>query len=144
MNGGGLLPRHLAHALGSSARRGRHQTAQLYPAKELQNALQKGGLAGAGAAGDQKQSGGCRLPDGLGLLLGIGNAAFPGNGGDLVFQVVRLREGLFAEFQQTLGAVGLRLVELRQVVHRNVLQGGPHQPPGLDQPGNARADGLRV
>ena len=115
MDGLGLPGAQLAHALGCPARGGQQQHRQAHALQQGHNAPGGGGLAGAGAAGQQQHPGPGRQRHGLTLVRGIGNALLAFHLGD---DLVHIFPGLprrIPQGQKPPGHPGLRLIQAQQI-----------------------------
>ena len=123
MDGLGLPARHLRQALGGTARGGQQGHIQAHAVKERHDATDGGGLAGAGAAGEQHHAPLRRQGHGLALGGGIGDARLALQ---LVDDPLRAAEGVgtvVGHGQQPLGHRRLRLVEGPKIAARHLAYG---------------------
>ena len=117
MDGGGLRAAQLPQPLCGPARRRGQRRLQAQRLKQGQHPPQRGGFTGARPAGEQHDLTAGRQPDGLPLLLGVGDVMLLL---DAVDELVQRRRGAQlhrAHFPHPPGNEALRLVQLRDV-HR--------------------------
>ena len=133
--------RQLGNALGSPSRGCGQQRDPVQPVEQLQNARQRGGLAGAGTAGEQQDPMGRGQGDGLPLLGGVFDAQFFLHRPDRRLQIGGWIAVLAAHVKEPLGDLRLGLVVFRQVAQVVAAQHGAHQPLLFVQPVQGLGDG---
>ena len=133
VDGLGLPARHLPQPLGCSPRGGQQQHVKAHPLIQRDDAPQGGGLAGAGAAGEQQHAAVRRQRHRLTLQGRVAHALLTLDVGDGLIHPHQPLHRRLHHGQQALGHEGLRLIQAGQVAACHVGDGLFHHGIALNE-----------